>query len=782
LFSDVPAPDTSHRPHYEDAFCLTTSCLRTLMDTLEIQCTTQAYWYSNGKAYLHHPSKPVLDSAFTDTDLGNHIPYMHPPAKHIDTCLQHYAEQKAKYPHLGGILVLPASVTTHTHPQLSLFKKGHLFFKGSECLKNSLTGSRSSVKQPLAVYYDVPTHKKDITVSSLLSDGLLFNLPCSLAGSHGTVAISGSTLFDTGCSTMALLSHRAAKRLGLTLQPSDSSFQLADGTTAQAKGQVTLSVKIQTHTFRVRALVIDMHDDFDLVLGQQWLRKHHAIVNYSHNIITLRKGTRTIQLGAATNCARRTPHTARAKPISVAAVARHIRKNHRVFQITVTSVTEGLEGQASDGHSPTHSPDVRQRVERLRDQFSDVFVDDLPPNQQGPIAPEEVAPLEPGSSPVFTPSYRASPREIAEMRRQVEEGMLAGRIRPSSSPYGSSVLFVSKPDGSLRMCVDYRRLNKLTTKNRHPLPRIDDLLDQFGGAQYFSVIDLKAGYAQIRLPESDIPKTAFNTPFGHFEYTIIPFGLANAPSVFTKVMQNTLRTVLGRCAVVYLDDILIYSPTADQHEKDLAEVLSLLRANQLYANGKKSTLFLPQVKYLGHIVSGEGIKVDPHKTATVSDWPEPTNLKDLQRFLGLCNYFRRFVPKYSEVARPLTRLTGKDAFHTPFTEQESESFKKLKRSLVSPPVLAIPNFSHPFEVFVDASDIACGGILLQNKRPVAYYSKTFSAAERNYPVHDRECLGIVSAYREWRCYLEGSRSTCHTDHTPLTQLQSQPQISRRQSR
>jgi hypothetical protein len=412
-----------------------------------------------------------------------------------------------------------------------------------------------------------------------------------------------------------------------------------------------------------------------------------------------------------------------------------------------------------------------------------VFLDgDLPPNQQGPLAPEEVIPLESGARPVYTSCYRASPREIAEMRKQVEEGMLAGRIRPSSSPYGSSVLFVSKPDGSLRMCVDYRRLNKQTVKNRYPLPRIDDLLDQFGGATVFSVIDLKAGYANVRLQESDIPKTAFTTPFGHFEYTIIPFGLANAPSVFQKVMQQVLQPVLGRCAAVYLDDVICWSPSAEQHEKDLCEILSLLRTHQLYANSKKCKLFLPEVKYLGHLVSGAGIKVDPEKTSVVANWQEPDNLKDLQRFLGLCNYFRRFVPKYSEVARPLTRLTGKDAFHTPFTEQESNAFKKLKQALVSPPVLAIPDFNHPFEVYVDASDIACGGILLQHNRPVAFYSKSFTPAERNYPVHDRECLAIVSAYREWRCYLEGCQSKCFTDHHPLTQLQSQPQISRRQAR
>ena len=788
--SNEPVRTSSHSSvpyalHKGEAYCLNSTSLSHLMDTLSVQCTIQAYCFRKSELTLAHTVLPVLDSAFTDSDLADHIPFMHPPPELIDSYLSHYADQKAKYPHLGGILVLPASVTIHTHPEMYLFKKGHIFRRNEWCLASLEYSNRCRTPTDLVVYYDVPGNRKGTTVATLLSDHLYFNLPCTLAGaSGGTVAISSSTLFDTGCSTLALLSHRAAKRLNLNLTPHDSALHLASGEVAQVIGQTSLSLNVQSHTFRVRALVIDMTDDFDLILGQQWLNKHDAIVDFPSKIITLRKGNSVIKLGSPhPKVPKRKAHTASTKPLSAAAVARHIRKGHRVFQVTIThrDITDADQPPTQE-QSPDPDADLDIRVQRLRTEFSDIFVQDLPPNQQGPPAPEEVIPLEPGATPVYTPPYRASPRETAEMQQQVQEGLETGRIRVSSSPYGSSVLFVSKPDGSLRMCIDYRRLNKQTVKNRHPLPRIDDLLDQFGGAQYFSVIDLKAGYAQIRLPESDIPKTAFNTPFGHFEYTIVPFGLSNAPSVFTKVMQNVLRPVLGRCACVYLDDCLCYSPSAEQHERDLAEILTLLRSHNLYANAKKCQLFLREVKYLGHILSGHGIQVDSAKTAVVSDWPEPTNLKDLQRFLGLANYFRRFVPKYSEVARPLTRLTGKDAFHTPFTVEESHSFKELKKALVSPPTLAIPDFTKPFEVYVDASDIACGGILLQNKQPVAYHSKTFTPAERNYPVHDRECLGIVSAYREWRCYLEGSQSTCYTDHAPLTQLQSQPHISRRQAR
>jgi hypothetical protein len=201
---------------------------------------------------------------------------------------------------------------------------------------------------------------------------------------------------------------------------------------------------------------------------------------------------------------------------------------------------------------------------------------------------------------------------------------------------------------------------------------------------------------------------------------------------------------------VYLDDVIIHSPTAEQHEKDLATVLALLKKHNLLLNAKKCTLFTPEVKYLGHIINKDGIKVDPGKTNKVQEWPIPKTLKELQSVLGLCNYFRRFIPKYSEIARPLTQLTSKNAWHQLLTVAETQAFQELKDKLVSPPVLAIRQFDKPFEVVTDASDYACGAVLIHEGRPVAYMSKKFTPAEQNYPTHDRECLAIVSAYQEWR--------------------------------
>jgi len=221
----------------------------------------------------------------------------------------------------------------------------------------------------------------------------------------------------------------------------------------------------------------------------------------------------------------------------------------------------------------------------------------------------------------------------------------------------------------------------------------------------------------------DIPKSAFMTPFGHFEYTVLPFGMSNAVSAFSKIMQSVLRSVLGRCCVVYLDDILIYSANAAQHERDLSEVLQLLRDHNLYANAAKCTFFTHEIKYLGHIINKDGISVDMGKTRKVSEWPVPTCVKDLQGFLGLCNYFRRFIQNYSEIAAPLTAMTATGAWHQPLTMAELSAFNQLKQQLVSPPVLAIPQFDRAFDVVTDASDYAYGAVLLQEGRPVAYMSK-----------------------------------------------------------
>ncbi|GLI67045.1 hypothetical protein VaNZ11_011232 [Volvox africanus] len=395
-------------------------------------------------------------------------------------------------------------------------------------------------------------------------------------------------------------------------------------------------------------------------------------------------------------------------------------------------------------------------------------------------------PLVPGGQPTAWPMYRLSPLELDEVKRQVTDLLAKGMIRPSTSPYSAPILFVGKKDGTLRMCIDYRGLNASTVKNRYPLPRVDDLLDKLKGSAYFSSIDLQQGYNQICIAASDIPKTAFRTPFGHFEYTVLSFGLTNAPATFQAVMDRMFRPFIDRFVVCYLDDILVYSKTHEEHLEHLRLVLDVMRREQLFAKRAKCFWAQPQVEYLGHIVSATGVKMDPRKVAVVHDWPAPQNLTELRKFLGLTNYFRKFIEKYSIIAAPLTNLTRKGVFGLleSWTSQCQRAFKELKRIVAEDVTLAFPDYSLPFrvEVVSDASVFGSGAVLLQEGRPITFTSKKFSGAEIRYTTGEQELLAVLHALKEWCCYLEGRPFTLKTDHKPLTFLQSVPMLNQRQAR
>jgi hypothetical protein len=312
--------------------------------------------------------------------------------------------------------------------------------------------------------------------------------------------------------------------------------------------------------------------------------------------------------------------------------------------------------------------------------------------------------VEPGAPPPFRPTYRLSPVEQAEVKSKLTDLLEKGLVEPSTSPYGAPILFVGKKDGSLRMVQDYRYLNKITIKNRYPLPRIDDLLDSICGMKYFTSLDLTSGYYQIRITEEDVPKTAFRTPFGLYQFKVLTFGLTNAPATFQSVMNDMLRPYVGKFVVVYLDDILIFSKTAEEHLSHLRQVLQTLRENQFYANPKKCDFMKEEIFFLGHRVSANGLKVDPEKVRAVADWRVPRDVHGVLSFLGLANYFRRFLQGYSKMVVPLTDLTRKDMRFI-WTSECQEAFEKVKHALTNAPVLAPPELGRPFEVVLDASGV-----------------------------------------------------------------------------
>ena len=291
-------------------------------------------------------------------------------------------------------------------------------------------------------------------------------------------------------------------------------------------------------------------------------------------------------------------------------------------------------------------------------EYPEIFPDELPG-----IPPDREVEfrinLMPGTAPVAKSPYRLAPTEMNELKKQLDELLERGFIRPSSSPWGAPILFVKKKDGSMRMCIDYRELNKVTIKNRYPLPRIDDLFDQLQGTCYFSKIDLRSGYHQLKVHEDDIPKTAFRTRYGHYEFTVMPFGLTNAPAAFMDMMNRICKPYLDKFVIVFIDDILIYSKTQEDHATHLRVLLEILRQEQLYAKFSKCEFWLSEVQFLGHVINAQGIQVDPAKIEAILKWEVPKSPTEVRSFLGLAGYYRRFIKDFSRIAIPLTSLTRK---------------------------------------------------------------------------------------------------------------------------
>jgi hypothetical protein len=326
----------------------------------------------------------------------------------------------------------------------------------------------------------------------------------------------------------------------------------------------------------------------------------------------------------------------------------------------------------------------------------------------------------------------------------------AGVISPSMSPFASLILLVLKKDGSWRFCIDYRRLNELTVKNVFPMPIIDELLDELSGAKVFSKLDLRAGYHQIRMRAEDEAKTAFKTHQGHYQFKVMPFGLCNVPATFQCVMNVVLEPCLRKSVLVFMDDILVYSPSMEDHVTHLTEVLHLLRQAQLFVKLSKCSFTCDSLEYLGHIISSDGVATDPKKTQAMVDWPLPTYVTELRGFLGLTGYYRKFVRNYGVIAKPLTNLVKKKAFE--WSQAATEAFHALKQAMVSTPVLRLPDFTKQFVVETDACDTGIGAVLMQEQHPIAFLSKPLGKQHLSLSIYDKEFLALLLAVERWRPY------------------------------
>ncbi|KAI3822618.1 hypothetical protein L1987_10213 [Smallanthus sonchifolius] len=528
-----------------------------------------------------------------------------------------------------------------------------------------------------------------------------------------------SILFDTGTdkSFVSLEFEPLLKTCRTALEPS-YTIEIADGKLTVVHSVVRgCALTLNDHTFSIDLIPITL-GSFDIIVGMDWLSHNHAEINCSEKLIRIPLPSgETLKIFGEKPCKG-------LKFISCMKARRYLRKRYYAF---LAHVVEKYEEKKL------------QDIPIIRD-FPEVFPDDLhglPPTRQVEFRID----LLPGANPIAKSPYRLAPSEMQELSSQLQELLDKGFIRPSFSPWGAPVLFVKNKDGSFRMCIDYRELNKLTIKNRYPLPRIDDLFDQLQGATCFSKIDLRSGYHQLRVHEEDIPKTAFRTRYGHYEFMVMPFGLTNAPAVFMDLMNRVCKP--------YLDQFCEF--------------------------------WLREIHFLGHVINNQGIHVDPAKVTAIKNWSTPSTPSEIRSFLGLAGYYRRFIPNFLKIALPLTTLTQKNK---PFVweQKQEDAFQTLKQKLYNSPIQSLPDGNDDFVVYCDASNQGLGCVLMKRDKVIAYASRQLKVHEKNYTTHDLELGAVVFALKIWRHYLYGTKCVVFTDHKSLQHILNQKELNMRQRR
>lgn len=433
---------------------------------------------------------------------------------------------------------------------------------------------------------------------------------------------------------------------------------------------------------------------------------------------------------------------------------------------------------------------VRQKVPKQYHEYADVFSkitsDELPKQRVGVDHKIEIngRPEDLGYSAL----YRMSLEEAEACRQYIVDNLRKGFIESSNAPWAAPVLFVTKPGGrGLRFCVDYRRLNAITRKDRYPLPLIDETMTRITQAKFFTKIDIRQAFHRIRIDPEAEELTTFRTRYGAYKYKVLPFGLTNGPSTFQRYINDTLMGYLDDFCSAYVDDILIFSETEAEHELHVKKVLERLRTAGLQADIGKCEFHVRKTKFLGFIIGTDGIAVDPAKIDAVRDWEIPKTVKGVQSFLGFCNFYRRFVQNYGRIAKPLNNLTCKEV---PFqwTAECQQAFDQLKDTLLNAPVLAHFEYGRPTRMETDASDGVCAGVLSQlvdnEWRPVGFYSETMHGPELNYPIQDKELMAVIKGLRFWRAELIGLQNTpleIITDHEALIHFSTKRLLNLRQA-
>ncbi|XP_047331390.1 uncharacterized protein LOC124934951 [Impatiens glandulifera] len=543
-----------------------------------------------------------------------------------------------------------------------------------------------------------------------------------------------SILIDSG-STHSFIDEGTARQLGCDLKETNPlTVTIADGGILHSRHSIpNLTWKMQDYEFSLTIRTLKL-GGCDMVLGVDWMKKFGPVsLDYNKRCMKEKVNGLKIRLYGTTE-------KGSFRLMSGETMGKSIRKGlgcfiGQLYHMEYQSVFE----------EPSQLPPIRATNHAIN-----LKVGAVPPNQR----------------PYCYPFIQKGEIEalVAEMKK-------SGFIRSSTSSFASPVILVKKKDGTWRFCVDYRQLNEITIKDKYSIPVVDELLDELNGATVFTKLDLRAGYHQIRVREEDIHKTAFRTHSGLYEFRVMPFGLSNAPATFQALMNDIFREKLRKNVLVFFDDILIYSTNIELYLEHLEEVLKILTANSLLVKQSKCSFGQKKLDYLGHLISGNRVEVDPQKISCIQDWPVPKNIKALRGFLGLAGYYRRFVCNFGVIGKPLHGLLKKGMFK--WSDEADKSFKALKQALMTTPVLALPNFSEDLEVETDASYYGIGAVLMQKGRPIAYLSKAISKTHLGFSTYEKELLVVLMAVTKWRHYLYGRYFIIRTDHQSLKFLMEQ---------
>jgi hypothetical protein len=595
-------------------------------------------------------------------------------------------------------------------------------------------------------------------------------------------------LIDGG-SQLNLMSALLVKEMGLKVTPLPKILaEGANGSKLTVYGTTTAQLDVTDSRGRVQKqtipFVITDLNRYPVYLGLPWIDAHNPKLNYARRRMLFRgKKDKDVE------------------PFKQIALedAETFDKSMRdpqtdVYACMVASVGQSGPISVTAGQMPAEYA-----------EFADVGSEDdartIPAHSQHDLAIQ----LTPDGQPPHQPIYNLSAMELEVLRKYLTDYMARGWIRHSKSPAGAPILFVKKKDGSLRLCVDYRGLNKITIKNRHPLPLIAESLERLAQAKFYTKLDVRDAYHRIRIKEGDEWKTAFRTKYGHFEYTVMPFGLTNAPAQFQAYMNQALAGLIDITCIVYLDDILIFSDTEEEHKAHVKEVLQRLRDAKLFVKLSKCEWHTQRTEYLGYIVTPQGISIDKDRVKTITEWPKPRTVRDIRVFIGFMNYYRRFIAEFSRLALPLTKLTQKgpnsakgghaqrkeESHYIQLGPEGNKAFQQLKDAFLTVPILAHFEFGRKTRCEVDASGGAISGILSQlvpssdgtaQWRPIDFYSRKLIAAEYNYITHDQELLAIVKSLEHWRHYLEGTPFEILTDHANLKWFMETTSLNHRQVR